>query len=80
MICKSCRTRDHDHCVDIHLMNSGRNGCACQHRSGTFNTSVLNPDGTRTEGVFGATGARGSALTTTPPSSKITDDEDPYRD
>lgn len=63
MICKPCRTKDHDNCVDIHLLGTGRNGCACQHRSGTFTTSTLNPDGTRTNGVFGATGSRGSALT-----------------
>lgn len=63
MLCKPCKTQQHDECVDLHLMGTGRNGCACQHRTGGFSTSTLNPDGTKTEGVYGASGALGSALT-----------------
>lgn len=62
MICRPCRDQRHKECVDVHLFNSGRQGCSCQHRTGGFSTAVLAADGSKTDGVHGATGARGSAL------------------
>lgn len=59
MICKPCKDGRHRDCPDVGKPYAA---CACQHRAGGFTTAVLNADGTKTEGTYGCTGERGSAL------------------